>query len=926
MAIRSTGLFWILLLLLAVQGATAQPRFDLKTTQTHLPKTVLPSHARLTLDLDPAADTFSGRVRIKVRALQVVPAIVLHARDLQADVATLVAAGTVARTPAGKPARVLPRTLSVQADATTQTWRLVPTDGRPIAAGSWTLDIRYRGQVQKTGEGLYGVNYRVGGAPSRMLATQLEAIQARRLLPVFDEPVFRCVFEVEVRAPQGLQVLSNMPLKRQPVAARSAATSVATSAPDSVGAITRHRFEPTPPMPSYLLAVAVGRFDVLTDQVDGIPLRIFTAPGKREQAQLAMEATRQVLPFYARYFGRPYALPKLDQLAVPGTREGAMEDWGLISYIESALLFDPARSSERTRRVVFELVAHEIAHQWFGNLVSPASWDEIWLNEAFATWMENKAAHHFHPAWQTPLRTRSDLERTMARDATSATRAIRSGPVSEASVFEVFDGITYGKGGAVLSMLEEWLGEATFQRGLAAYMAERAFKPATAGDLWAHIERAAGLQPGLMAAVAASWTDQPGLPSLSIRQRCEAGQTRVTLRQQRFSSQPEALAGGPWHIPLRLLHGSRAQTLLMTGDEQTVSFPGCEPLPLLANAGGRGYYRVDYDAPLRARLASSFTTLAPTDRVALLADSYALASAGRYPMADHLTLLAALPQVKDTSRAALFALALAQWQALDVALAGTVAQEPLRAASWALFGPELERLGWHPTAGEDSEQQTLRADLIRHLARFEHAPTLAAAQVRFDAALAGAASVAPSMRSAVLAAAGRMATEAQFEALLAALHSSERQEERWNLLNALASGGDAQRAQRLLDESLSGRLPGDISSSLPGALGRHGAHAALAYSHLVTHWDAYKRLAGEGPFGGQHWLLPDIVASASNSAVASRLVADQQRLAGAAGASTAARTAAEINNRSRLREREAAALAAALGPVPLSAPAPALGR
>ncbi len=873
--------------LLAPQWAAAQPRFDLATTPTRLPKTVLPSHVRLVLDLDPAADTFSGQVRMRLLALQAVPAIVLHAHHLQADAAVLARAG-------------MRRSLSVQADAATQTWRLVPTDGRPIAAGAWTLNIRYRGQVQKTGEGLYAVNYRIGGQPARMLATQLEAVQARRLLPVFDEPVFRSVFEVQVRAPQGLQVLSNMPLKRQnPVAG-------------TAGASTLHQFAPTPPMPSYLLALAVGRFDVLTDEVDGIPLRIFTAPGKREEAQLAMAATRQLLPYYRRYFGRPYALPKLDQLAVPGTREGAMEDWGLISYIEDTLLFDPSRSDEDTRRRVFAIVAHEIAHQWFGNLVSPASWEEIWLNEAFATWMQNKATAHFHPEWQTQLRTRRNLERTMARDATTATRAIRSGPVSEASVFEVFDGVTYNKGGAVLSMLEEWLGEDRFQQGLVAYMAERAYKPATAGDLWAHIGRAAGQQTDAVAAVAASWTNQPGLPALSISQRCEAGQTQVALRQQRFSSQPEALPGGPWLMPLRLLYGQQAKTLLLTGAEQSLSFAGCEPLPMLANAGGRGYYRVDYAPELRTRLVASFNTLAPADRVALVADSYALAHAGRTPMAEHLALLAAVPQATDSSRAALYAMALTQWQALDVALVGTAAQEPLRAAGRALFGPELQRLGWAPAAGEDGETQTLRADLVRSLARFEHAPTLAAAQARFEAARAGAASVAPSMRPAVLEATGRSATEAQFDALLQALRSTDRQEERWNLLHALAAGKEPQRAQRLLDEALSGRLPNDISSSVPGALGREPTLAALAYRHVLKHWETYKRLAGEGPFGGQHWLLPNAAAAASDSAVARTLVADQLRLAGAAGGSSAARIAAEIDNRSRLRVREAATLAAAL--------------
>jgi aminopeptidase N len=882
-------------LVLTSLPARAQARFDMAITQTHLPKTVLPSRVDLALDLDPEANNFAGQVRIRLRVLKPVPAIVLHAHELQADEATLVQAGGRSRA------------LTVAVDAATQTWRLVPTDRRPVNAGAWTLLIRYRGRVQSTGESLYRVGYRLDGKPANMLATQLQAVNARRLLPVFDEPVFRSVFALQVRAPAALQVLSNMPLQHR----------------EAEGTHTRHHFAPTPPMPSYLVAVTVGRFDVLEDTVDGIPLRIFTAPGKREQARWAMQVTRQVLPYFARYFGRPYALPKLDQLAVPGTREGAMEDWGLISYIEDTLLFDPERSDEETRRRVFLLVAHEISHQWFGNLVSAASWNEIWLNEAFATWMENKAAAVFHPEWQVPLRLRRDVDRTMNRDATAATRAIRAGPVSEASVFEVFDGVTYDKGGAVLSMLEDWMGEAAFQRGLASYMAERAYKPATAGDLWAHIGRAAAAEPatragataaGAVAAVAASWTDQPGLPLLSVTQRCEAGQTLVTLRQSRFSAQIAPLPGGPWQIPLRLMFGGQAQALLLQGAEQTVGFAGCEPLPLLANAGGLGYYRVEYEPGLKARLVSAFATLAPSSRVALVSDSHALASAGRQPMVDHLALLGALPRAQDSSRAALFEMALFQWRSLDVAMAGTPAQAPLRVAAHALFGPELDRLGWQAVAGEDGETQTLRADLIRSLAQFDHAPTVAQAQLRFEAALGDAASVAPSMRPAVLFAVGSRANDAQFDAMLEALRGTDRQEVRWNLLQALAATQDPARAQRLLDESLSGRLPNDIGSSVPGTLARNPAWVMPCYDFVVAHWEQYKRLAGDGPFGGQLWLLPNAVAASSDPAMARRLIVDQERLAGAAGASSAQRVAAAIDNRSRLREREAPALAAALRP------------
>jgi aminopeptidase N len=577
--------------------APAQARFDFEQTRTVLRKTVLPSHYALALQLDPARDRFDGRATITLAVREPVRAIVLHARGLEASRLQL-------QTGAQR------RTLKLSADKKQHTWRLVPTDGRPIARGEHRLFIDYRGRVNRSGEGLFRAEHRVGGKPASMLATQLQAVNARMLFPGWDEPLFRATFDIEVTAPRAYRVLSNQKLTRR----------------EAVKTGMRWRFATTPPMPSYLVAVAVGTFDVLEGESAGVPLRLYTPPGKREQARHALAVTQQVLPYFSAYFGTPYALPKLDQLAVPGTRDGAMEDWGLVSYVEDALLYDPVSSSTRTERGVFGTVAHEIAHQWFGNLVSVALWDEIWLNEAFATWMEKKAMERFRPEWQPQLAQREWLDRTMARDATTATRAIRSGAVDEARVFDVFDGITYSKGGAVLSMLEQWIGEDGFQRGLAAYMRERRMAPATAGDLWHHIGQAAQAPVG---AVAASWTDQPGFPLIDAAASCDAGRTRVHLKQQRFTSSAAVPAQGLWQVPVRVAQGERVATWLLDRPEAAFDLPGCDDATLLVNAGGRGFYRVRYDDALQQRLARQFGALAAADRVALLADSFALSMAGQ---------------------------------------------------------------------------------------------------------------------------------------------------------------------------------------------------------------------------------------------------------------------------------------------------------
>jgi aminopeptidase N len=876
-----------LALLLAVLAASApaQSRFAFDDTRTVLPKTVVPSHYTLALQLDPQRERFGGRAEVQLTARQPVQAIVLHARGLTARQVQL-------RSGSQR------RTLRVVADPRRQTWRLAPTDGRPIAAGEHRLVITYSGRVNRSGEGLYRADYRADGRPARMLATQLQAVNARMLFPGWDEPLFRASFDIEVTAPKGFQVLSNQPLEdRRPVR----------------GGV-RHRFATTPSMPSYLVALAVGKFDVLEGQSAAVPLRIFTAPHKREQARHAMAVSQQVLPYFGSYFGTPYALPKLDQLAVPGTRDGAMEDWGLISYVEDMLLFDPARSSPRTERGVFNTVAHEIAHQWFGNLVSVALWDEIWLNEAFATWMAEKATGRFHPEWQPQVSSREWLERAMARDATTATRSIRSGPVDEARVFDVFDGITYSKGGAVLSMLEQWIGEDAFQRGLAAYMQERRLAPATAGDLWHHIGRAA---ERAVTEVAASWTDQPGFPLIDASAACEDGRTVVSLSQTRFMSSADTASPAQWRVPVRVAGGGQVQTWMLDKPQARFEVPGCDATPIVVNAGARGFYRVRYSSELQQRLLRGFAGFSAADRMALLSDSMALTYAGRQALSAHFAWLAQAPLASGDGRAPLFALAASQLTQLDRALHGTPAQERLRTAARSLLAPELARLGWDEQPGEDAEVRRLRGALIGALAQLGDADVVARARTHWAAALSpagqpGASALPGSLRGAVITAVARQASAEESKALWAALRASNSQEDRWLYVRALSVDPDPARARQLLEASLAGWLPPNVATEVPSMVADEPAHAAQAYDYVAGHWQRLATLAGSGVFGARAWLLPGAAEGLSERAAASRLRADQRRLAGPTGAAPAETVAAAIDVRAALREREAERLGAAL--------------
>ncbi len=863
-------------LAVACSAAFAQPRFDFRQTPGLLSKDVVPRHYALQFALDPAAPQFEGEATITLDLARPQTRLTLHARQLTATSAQVT--GPDGRT----------HTLRVEPDAQAPLWHLHAT--LPLAAGKHTLQLQWTGQVNTTGQGLF----RAGSPP--MLATQLQAVEARTLFPAFDEPVFRAVFEIAVRAPRGQVVLSNMPVQSETPAGEQH---------------TLHRFVPTPAMASYLVALAVGPLEWLEGAAGALPLRIVTPPGKRALGAYALGASQQLMPWFTDYFGQPYHLPKLDQLAVPGVREGAMEDWGLVSYEESALLFDPARAGASEQRWIFSIVAHELAHQWFGNLVTAASWNEIWLNEAFATWLAEKATAHFNPGWQIPLIRRLELEAVLQRDAGDATRAIRGGVVDERRVFEVFDSITYDKGGAVLTMLEHWLGPEVFRRGLAAYMAERRLSSATAGDLWFHLGTAAGLDVRKMAR---RWTDQAGYPLLDASTRCEAGRLQLTLRQQRFrlDGAPPRAGEPPWTVPVVVARGAERQTLLLDRPDRSFALGACDGAAPVVNAGGAGFFRVRNAPTLQRQVLQQFSALDPPDKLALFSDALALVAAGHRPVAEWVALLPLLPQVQDAARPALYQ------HAIDalLAMSRTIPVGPVRDAidqrARVLLAPELARLGWVPVAGEPAPVNALRADLIRSLGHFGDADVIQRAGVLVDAELAGGEVVPGATRGAVFSAAARNAGRGRFEAMVARWLGTDSQSERWVLLNALTRVGDAALAQELLALSVAGRLPTDMAVRIPGELAQGSPHGALAYRFVLARWADFERLSGDSVFGSRAWLLPNAAQGFHRPEEAARLQADQARLVGETGAQPARETAELIRQRAAWRAREELMLLAAL--------------
>ncbi len=855
--------------------AMAQSRFEFDSTPGILPKHVVPSEYRLALELDPAKDAFAGVVEITLNVRRAVDAIVLNAYELAAS-------DIVLKGPRG--ARAMNATDSKEK----RQWRIA--DGRAIEPGEYTLRIAYTGTVHAYWEGMFAVAYTAEGKPARMLATQMEPIAARSVFPGFDEPSFRAKFAISVTAPSAYEVVSNMPVKSR----------------DAKGDSTVWQFSPTPPMSSYLVTITVGQFDVLEDAVDGIPLRILTAKGKRDEARYAMAVTKQVLPFYREYFGVPFALPKLDQLAIPGVRSGAMEDWGAISYIENVLLFDADKSSPGVKQDVFEVVAHEVSHQWFGDLVTAASWDEIWLNEAFATWMAKKATAHFNPDWQVPLTHVLWRQRVMRRDAGPSTRSIRSGPVVETAVFDVFDGVTYTKGGAVLDMLETYLGPEAFRRGLNAYFESQKLSNATAGDLWFYLSQASGKDAP---AIARTWTDQQGYPLLQARVTCAGTHQTLALEQQRFSTSGTADAASLWQVPFAASTSlvSPSSYLLADRTARFVVAP-CSAAPLYVDSSA-GFFRVQYSPEHLRKLARVFPELSPQLRMGLLTDTLALAQAGRLPLADYLDLANRLRPSADPATQVLFLQAVFSLEGLDIALHGAPAQRDLRQYARKKLAPMLAQLGWNVAAKDSAVTLTLRNSLIEALGQFGDEPVLRKSMALFAAERKGGPAIDPSIRPAVTGNVARKADAEVYAELVRRLKTADRVEDRWLYAEALGHLEDRELAQRLLALSLEDSLPPDIASSLPRMLAEATVHGDLAYAFTRDHFEA---LAGKKSEWHRAGLLPGAASNFNDAAKAAALLADQKRLLGAAGDKSASETAGDIELRSRIKVKNSASLAADL--------------
>jgi puromycin-sensitive aminopeptidase len=798
-----------------------------------LPRSVVPTCYDLRLEPDLEAFTFAGEETVTLTVREATREILLNAVELSVDRAEVIGDG-----------RTL--TAAVALDEATERCRL--TFAEPLAPGTWRLRLAFRGTLNDKLHGFYRSTYKdAAGRPHTLAATQFEATDARRAFPCWDEPAFKAVFACSLVIDPALIALSN--------------TAVAEEKVERGRKVVR--FADTIPMSTYLVAFVVGELEATQPVMVGrTPLRVWCTPGKARLAAFGQAIGAFSLKLYEDYYGQPYPGDKLDLISIPDFAAGAMENLGAITFRETALLVDEAAATHAELERVADVVAHENAHMWFGDLVTMSWWNGLWLNEAFATFLEMVAVDAWKPEWQRWTTFGVSRSAALAVDGLHSTRPIEYPVEAPRDADAMFDVLTYEKGASVLRMMEQYLGPDVFRAGVRRYLERHKFANTETGDLWEALGEASR-QP--IPAIMDGWVFRAGYPLVSARldgdepdaparDKDHPSLARrapvLVLSQQRFTylpqppagEKPSADAGSEWQVPVqvRISAGGKdaVHRLLLTGGQARLDLPaGFEAA--LVNEGGHGFYRVRYAPDLLARVVGRLGSLAAIERFNLVNDAWAAVLAGLMPLADYLDLTARFRGERDKN----------VWAVLTGSFASLnrIVEDADRPRLEALVrdraGPAVAELGWQPKPGEDELTRQLRGDLLRALGVLGNdAATQARAAELFAARQADPSAVDANVWAAVIAVLGHAADARRYDDFLARFRAAKTPQEEQRYLYALA----ACRVPALVEQTLRRTLNGEFRTQDAPFILRsllvsvHGRGAAWRF--LQDNWDEMNRL------------------------------------------------------------------------------------
>ncbi len=778
-----------------------------------LPQIAAPENYQLRFTPDFTKDSFSGEEKIQVTLQKASAEIVLNAAEITFQDVSIASAGK------SQHAKV---TLDSAREMATLTVE------KPLPAGPATIEIHYAGILNSELRGFYLGKDDHG---RKYAATQFESTDARRAFPSFDEPAYKATFDVTVTAPKEMTVISNTKMISDVPAENTHTVAFAT----------------TPKMSSYLVAMIVGQFDYVEGSVEDVPIRVFSTAGKKQLGTYALQSAEDILRYYNQYFAIKYPYGKLDLIALPDFSAGAMENTACITFRENALLLDDQRASVNQRRGVAAVIAHEMAHQWFGDLVTMQWWDDIWLNEGFATWMSDKPLEAMKPDWNVRMDEVLGTVEALNTDSLSNTRPIHQEVETPVEIEGLFDGIAYGKAAAVLRMVEAYLGPDIFRAGVNEYLKEHAYANATAEDFWSTVARVSH-QP--VDAIMSTFVMQPGAPIVNVKAQCANDSTSVTLSQERYFYDRSKFVEGNdqlWNIPVCLREGTEEKGAgkceLLTKREQQFSLPGCGPW-VLSNAGAKGDYRSSYQPQtVQAISHDAETGLTPAERIMLLADIWASMRVGRTDIGDYLTLAEGMQA--DRNRAVVQYL-LAQVDYTGIYLVNDSDRPAYQLWVRDLLKPLAHDLGFAPKPGESDDQKNLRATVLHTLGFTGADPeTLEEARKQARQALQDPASVSPELVPVFFGLAARNGGPEFYDGVMAKVTSAAGVPENYYLyLGTLSQFSDAKLLKRTLDYAISGQVRSQDVKGVIGRVMQNPDGQAVAWEFVRSHWTDIARAGG----------------------------------------------------------------------------------
>ncbi len=774
-----------------------------------------PQSAELRFELDPRKPGFRGEVRYAVQLDRATRTIELHAAEL-----------AVSRAVARCNGKVVKARIELQPER-----EVVRLDfGKPLAAGAVRLELSFRGRVRRDLRGLY----RSTDRESPWLATQLCPTDARRFFPAFDEPALKLRYRIAATVPSDQTVISNSPIEFEEEAGR--------------GKKTVH-FAPTPPLSAYLIAIAVGPFESSPAlHVGPTPIRVFTLPGQQALASFAREAAAESLARLERWFEMPHPYEKLDLLALPDFAFGAMENAGAVFFRDSVLLLDAGQASPAELHRSAETIAHELSHMWFGNLVTMAWWNDLWLNESFATWMAYEILEGWQPDWRVWHEFAHRREEALEQDALATSHPIAPPIRSAREAHENFDAITYTKGASVLRMLERYLGSELFREGIQLYLRRHRERHATAADLWAALSEVSD-QP--VEKIIAPWTLQTGFPLVRVERQNDDGRDSITLRQERFAAGPgpSRIPVARWPIPWvgRVGRGSdgnaRAIRHLFAKARDTASGQGAALTWIYGNAGEAGFFRTLHGESEWEDLLAERVNLSPLERIGLVGNQWALARAGREPLGKLLDLVASLGDDDDPDVLAAVERVLTRLLQRVAVRRSPDVEARLRAWVAIYFGGQIDQLGLEPSDRDDLSRRERRARVFAIVGRIGRAGSVREHCVQQTArALAGGAPLAPELADESVRIAASQGGAALHKTLVHAARSAATPQSRRRWLLALAEfpapGELAKSLAATVDPSLA---PAVDRAALVAALLARAGTAEASWRHLQKVWRKLER-------------------------------------------------------------------------------------